>query len=68
MHTPRSSAPRQDVVAVSEAMLEMWASFVVTGDPTPPGSSVAASWDPVTPGDQRYLVIGEAGCAAPLEY
>ena len=53
------------MVAVSEAMLEMWASFVVTGDPTPPGSSVAASWDPVTPGDQRYLVIGEAECAAP---
>ena len=56
----------QDVVAVSEAMLEMWASFVVTGDPTPPGSSVAASWDPVTPGDQRYLVIGEEKRSAPL--
>ena len=39
-------------------MLEMWISFASAGDPTPPGSGLE-TWDPVSPGDHRYLVIGE---------
>ena len=49
----------QDIVAVSDAMLEMWISFASVGDPTPPTSSLQTTWEPVTPEDHRYLVIGE---------
>ena len=49
----------QDIVTVSDAMLEMWISFASVGDPTPPTSSLQTTWVPVTPEDHRYLVIGE---------
>ena len=49
----------QNIVKVSDAMLEMWINFASFGDPTPPGSGLETPWAPVTPEDHRYLVIGE---------
>ena len=46
----------QDIAYVSKSMIDMWANFARTGDPTPPGSDLV-QWDNVTPDSHRYLVI-----------
>ena len=58
-HTVSSFDCRQNIVSVSDAMLEMWINFASFGDPTPPGSGLETAWAPVTPEDHRYLVIGK---------
>jgi len=46
----------EDIAYVSNSMIEMWANYARTGDPTPPGSDLV-QWDNVTPDSHRYLVI-----------
>jgi len=46
----------EDIAYVSNSMLEMWTNFGKTGNPTPADSNLVP-WDPVTPGDHRYLII-----------
>ena len=38
---------------VSKYMTTMWSNFVKEGDPTPPGTFMPFTWEPITKSDKR---------------
>ena len=48
----------EDQVNISNNMLDMWVNFARNGDPTPPGSDLPITWEPVTPDNHQYIILG----------
>ena len=48
----------EDQVNISNNMLDMWVNFARHGDPTPPGSDLPITWEPVTPDNHQYIILG----------
>ncbi|KAK4880588.1 hypothetical protein RN001_008734 [Aquatica leii] len=53
--------PNESDKKMIDLMVTLWTNFATYGNPTPPGSSVPFTWEPVVQGKENYLFIKKNG-------